>query len=290
MPDWIEAATRSICILLGLFVVTKLLGKKQLSKLSFFEYIIGITVGDIAGTLSMDPNLNLASGITSLVIWALIPILISLISLKSKKFRDLVEGSTTVFIKNGKVMEDNLKKERYTVDELLEQLRRKNVFQVADVEFATLETTGDLSVFLKREKQPLSVGDVMAFPPQIKEPQTVIMDGRILDEPLATMGLNRAWLKGELDKQGVTVENVFIAQVDSYGQVTIDIYDDKVQIPAPTEKQLLLASMKKVVADFELYALQTESDDAKAMYVQNAEKLNQLVDKLTPYLGKKSEM
>lgn len=286
MPDWIEAAVRSICILLGLFVVAKLLGKKQLSKLSFFEYIVGITVGDIAGTLSMDLNLDLASGITSLVIWALIPILISFISLKSKKFRDIVEGNSTVLIKNGKIMEDNLKKERYTIDELLEQLRRKNVFRVADVEFATLETTGDLSVFLKREKQPLAVGDIAPYPPQIKEPQTVIMDGRILDESLATMGLNRGWLKRELDKIGITPENVFLAQVDSYGQVTVDVYDDKIQIPQPVEKELLLASIKKTLADFELYALQTESHEAKEMYSRNAKKLNQLVEKLTPYLSK----
>ncbi|MCM3800533.1 DUF421 domain-containing protein, partial [Caldibacillus thermoamylovorans] len=78
------------------------------------------------------------------------------ISLKSKRFRDFTEGKPTVFIKDGKIMEDNLKKERYTTDELLELLRKKNVFQVADVEFAVLEATGDLSVLLKKENQPLT--------------------------------------------------------------------------------------------------------------------------------------
>jgi uncharacterized membrane protein YcaP (DUF421 family) len=138
MPGWMEIAVRSVSLIVGLFIITKLLGKKQLSKLSFFEYIAGITIGDIAGTLSMDLELNLINGITSILIWSLFPLLISVISLKSKTFRDFVEGNSTVFIKNGKIMEDNLKKEKYTADELLEQLRKKNVFRVADVEFATL--------------------------------------------------------------------------------------------------------------------------------------------------------
>jgi uncharacterized membrane protein YcaP (DUF421 family) len=284
MPAWLEVAIRSVSILIGLFIITKILGKKQLSKLSFFEYIVGITIGDIAGTMSMDRGINLTEGITSILIWALFPVFISYISLKSKKFRDFVEGNSTVFIKNGKVLEDNLKKEKYTLDELLEQLRKKNVFRVADVEFATLETNGDLSILLKRDKQPLAVGDVFPNPAPIKEPQTVIMDGKILDEPLATMGLNRGWLKEELDKQGAAIENVFLAQVDSYGQLTIDLYNDKIQVPKPQQKQLLLASIKKAQADFELFALQTEAKEASEMYAKNAHKLSEILNKVEPFL------
>jgi uncharacterized membrane protein YcaP (DUF421 family) len=284
MPAWLEAVIRSVCILIGLFIITKLLGKKQLSKLSFFEYIVGITIGDIAGSLSMDGGINLTEGITSILVWSFFPIAISHISLKSKKFRDFIEGNSTVFIKNGKILEDNLKKEKYTVDELFEQLRKKNIFRVADVEFATLETNGELSVLLKRDKQPLAVGDVFPNPAPIKEPQTVIMDGRILDEPLATIGLNRSWLKEELDKQGAAIENVFLAQVDSYGQLTIDLYNDKIQVPQPQQKPLLLAAIKKVQADFELFALQTEDAEARQMYGKNAEKLAEILNKVEPLL------
>ncbi len=119
------------------------------------------------------------------------------------------------------------------------------MFRVADVEFATLEANGDLSILLKRDKQPLTIGDVQKYVPEEKEPQTVIMDGEILDEPLATARLNRGWLKKQLDQMGVAVENVFLAQVDSYGQLTVDLYDDRIQVPEPRQKQLLLASMKK---------------------------------------------
>jgi uncharacterized membrane protein YcaP (DUF421 family) len=284
MPIWLEVAIRSVSILIGLFIITRILGKKQLSKLSFFEYIVGITVGDIAGTMSMDLGINLQEGITSILIWSLFPVILSYISLRSKKFRDFIEGNSTVFIKNGKILEDNLKREKYTIDELLEQLRKKDVFRLADVEFATLEPNGDLSVLLKREKQPLAVGDVFPNPPSEKEPQTVIMDGRILDEPLATMGLNRSWLKTELDKQGVAIENVFLAQVDSYGQLTVDLYNDKIQVQEPQEKKLLLAAIKKVQADFELFALETTAKEAQQMYTKNAEKLTEMLRKVEPLL------
>ncbi|WP_243292465.1 DUF421 domain-containing protein [Bacillus sp. FJAT-47783] len=284
MPEWVEVIIRSISLIVGLFIIAKLLGKKQLSKLSFFEYIVGITIGDIAGTLSMDAELNLANGIISILVWASIPIIISFISLKSPTFQQFIEGKPTVFIKNGKIMEDNLKKEKYPVTNLLEQLRKKDIFHVADVEFATLESTGDLSVLLKKEKQPVTIGDIEKYPISIKEPQNVILDGKIYDEALATLGLGRGWLKENLDKLGVAVENVFLGQVDSYGQLTVDLYDDKINVPAPSEKQLLLASLKKVEADFELYALQTEQKNAKQMYIENQGRLNDLIHRLTPYL------
>ncbi|ANB58495.1 hypothetical protein GFC29_3672 [Anoxybacillus sp. B7M1] len=284
MPIWLEASIRSASILIGLFIITRMLGKKQLSKLSFFEYIVGITVGDIAAAMSVDLSINLREGIPSILIWSLVPVAVSYISLKNKKFRNFVEGNSTVFIKNGKVLEDNLKKEKYTIDELMEQLRKKDVFRLADVEFAVLEPNGDLNVLLKREKQPLAVGDVFPNAPNEKEPQTVIMDGKILDEPLSTAGLNRRWLQMELEKQGVTLENVFIAQVDSYGQLTVDLYDDKIQIPEASEKQLLLAALKKVEADFEIFALETKAEEAKAMYQKNAEKIRNLLAKVEPLL------
>lgn len=284
MPEWVEVIIRSLAIIAGLFFISKLLGKKQLSKLSFFEYVVGITIGDIAGTLSMDTNLNLTNGIISIAIWVMIPVIISFISMKSPSFQQFIEGKPTVFIKNGKIMEENLKKEKYPLAALLEQLRKNNVHHASDVEFAILETTGELSILLKKEKQPITVGDIKSNVAPVKEPQTVIMDGKIMDEALSTTGLNRRWLKEKLDQLGVAVENVFLAQVDSYGQLTVDLYDDKVKVPEPVEKQLLLSSLKKVEADFELYALQTENTEAKNMYVKNRKKIAEMIKTLTPFL------
>jgi uncharacterized membrane protein YcaP (DUF421 family) len=284
MPEWLLIIVRSVSILIGLFFILKLLGKKQLSELSFFETIIGVTIGDIAGTLSMDLAVSFIHGLIAISIWATFPLLIDILAIKNKKFRDFAEGKSTVFIKNGTVMEDNMQKEKISGDELMEMLRRKSVFRVADVEFATFEPSGDLSVMLKKEYQPLTVGDLNPNPPQEKEPQVVIMDGEILDEPLSTLRLGRGWLKGELDKIGVTTENVFLAQVDTYGQLQVDLYDDKVQVPEPVETKLLFASMKKCQADFELFGLQTKNKTAKTMYEQHAANMDQLILKVGKYL------
>ncbi|WP_048883317.1 DUF421 domain-containing protein, partial [Bacillus sp. 445_BSPC] len=210
MPDWLDVFIRALLFLVILFLVTKLLGKKQLSQLSYFEYVVGITIGSIGAEVITGLERNISVGVIGIVTTAAISFLIGVISLKSKMVRDLVEGKGTVFIKDGKIMEDNLKKERYTTDELLELLRKKDAFQVSDVEFAVLEATGDLSVMLKKENQPLTAKDLNLVVASVKEPQTVIMDGEILDEPLATIGRSRSWLHTELEKLGVTIENVFL--------------------------------------------------------------------------------
>lgn len=284
MPEWLDIAVRSVLFVVVLFFMTKLVGKKQIAQLSFFEYVTGITIGSIAAESIMGLDGKIINGLIAIIIVAAIPLIVGLISLKSKKFRDFTEGKGTIFIKDGKVMEDNLKKERITADELLQLLRRKDVFQVSDVEFAVLEPTGDLSVMLKKENQPLTPKDLDMKVASIKEPQTVIMDGKILDEPLATIGYSRGWLKTELEKLGVTVENVYLGQVNSYGELTVDLFDDKLQVPSPQDRPMTLSTMKKCQADLELFALATEDKKAKQLYTKNSKKLQNAIDKVSHIL------
>ncbi|WP_064092284.1 DUF421 domain-containing protein [Rossellomorea aquimaris] len=225
MPEYLEVAFRSIFILLSLFCITKLLGKKQLSKLSFFEYITGITVGSLAGTLSMDLQLPLSEGLMSILIWFVFPFLFSYLSLKSIKFRRFAEGKPTVFIKDGELDDAALKKEKYSVDELLEQLRKKDVFRVSDVEFASLDTNGDLSVMLKKEKQPLVKEDVFQMLQIASPPQAVITDGEIDIEALKEVGFPKPWLMKEISNRHLTLDKIFLAQLDREGNLTFDLYN-----------------------------------------------------------------
>lgn len=231
MPEWLDITFRAVLFTAVLFLITKILGKKQLAQLSFFEYVAGITIGSIGAEVIMGLERSIVHGLIGLAVFTVVPFLTGFLSLKSRKFRSFFEGKGVVFIKEGKVMEENLRKERYTIDELSELLRQKSVFQMADVEFAVLEASGDLSVLLKKEQQPITPKMLGLKVEPAKEPQTVIMDGDILDEPLATMNLNRGWLKKELEKQGVTVQNVFLGQVDSSGKLTVDLYDDQQKVP-----------------------------------------------------------
>jgi uncharacterized membrane protein YcaP (DUF421 family) len=284
MPGWVFIIVRSVIFLLLLFLTTKLLGKKQISELSFFEYVAGITIGSIAGEVITGLESNMFHGGLAIVVFGLLTFMADYLSLKSKKFRDVVEGRGAVIIKDGKVLEDNLKKEKYTIDELSALLRQKNIFSIADVEFAVLEPRGNLSALLKKENRPLTPKDLQMKVPNEKEPQTVIMDGKILLESLRCAEKNPGWLQTELEKLGVTLDNVFLGQVNSYGELTVDLYDDKIKVPSPTQRPLLMAMLKKTHADLELFSLATDGQAAKEMYKKNADILQETITKLAPYL------
>jgi uncharacterized membrane protein YcaP (DUF421 family) len=284
MMQWVEIVLRCLGTFVVLYAFTRILGKKQISQLTFFEYILGITLGELAGFISTDLENHYLVGLTALCIWFLVPYSIELLTLKSLKLRQLLEGKPRVLIKEGKIMEDNLKKERLTADELMEQLRGKNVFRTADVEFAVMETNGDLSVLLKKDKQPLTPGDMGIKTVNEAEPQIVIIDGNIMDEGLADLGLSRGWLLAELEKIGVKLENVFLGQVDAYQQLYVDLYDDKIKVPYPQAKSLLMASLKKIQADLELFATSTRDAAAKAMYANNAQLMESIITRLSPMM------
>lgn len=285
MPGWIEIILRSFFILIVLFSLTKWLGKKQLSQLSFFEYVVGITIGSIAAEMSTGLEQSFMLGVLSLLVWTGVPYLVSIISIKNKKIRDFFEGKATIVIENGKILEENLEKEKYTIDDLLELLRKKNAFDLGGIEYAILEANGNLNVFLKKEYQPLTAKDIgLKLPPE-KPPQTVILEGKIMDEQLGMTGYNREWLQAELDKLQVSLDNVYVGQINAFGELTVDIYDDNVQVPKPQGRPVLLATLKKCQADLELFSLQTDSPSAKKMYQKHAEHLNGIIQKVKYLLG-----
>lgn len=284
MPDWIQIALRSLLTLSVLFVVVRILGKRQLSNLSYFDYISGIAIGTMAGFISFNTSVNWIYAFVAMMVWAGVVLGLSLLELKSKKLRGWLSGKGTVLIKDGKVMEDNLKKVRYSSDELLAQLRMRNAFSVADVEFAVLESSGEVSVLLKKEQQPITAKLLGMKIPTEHEPQTVIMDGKIMDEPLATAGRNRQWLHTELEQIGVSLHNVYLAQVNTYGELYVDLYDDKIQVQPPQPRPMLLATLKKCAADIELFHLSTDNPEAKALYKECMDKLNTMISDLKPYL------
>ncbi|MFC5650017.1 DUF421 domain-containing protein [Paenibacillus solisilvae] len=284
MPEWIEVALRTLVSIIVLFIMTKILGKRQISQLSLFEYITGITIGSLTAYISLDIESTWFLGIVSLLVWVACSYGIELLTLKSKKMRDLIDGKGTVLIKDGKVMEENLKKERLTADELLEQLRSRNVFRVADVEFALMESSGQVNVLLTREHKSLTPSHLGIQVSPEQEPQTVIMDGKMIDEPLATLGLTREWIKVELDKIAVLLEEVFLGQVDAYGQLTVDVYNDQISVPVPQKKAALYAVLKKCEADLESFGVTAKSKKSKRMYEDCVHQLETVIAELKPIL------
>jgi len=281
---WIEITYRTLIAVVGLFIFTKILGKRQVSQMSMFEYITGITIGNLIGYISLDTDRKWFHGLIAVSVWALVSLGIAMLQLKSKKIRDFIDGKGTVLIRSGKILEDNLKKERLTSDELMEQLRKKMAFKVADVEFAIMEPSGDINILLTKENQPLTPKHLGIKVAPEKESQIVIMDAKILDEPLAIIGLSRDWLNTELEKLGVDIENVFLGQVDSYGQLYVDLFDDQINVPLPQEKAMLFSTMKKCEADLMLFGLSTRNKKAKEMYEECAGQMERIIGDLEPVL------
>lgn len=286
MPDWINILIRSIFAFATLFLLAKLIGKRQISQLTYIEYIVGISIGDIAAFMATNIDGPIYHSLIALCIFVAIPVLLEFLSLKSKKLRDLVEGTPTLLVKDGKLLEDNLKKERVSVEDFMEQLRMKNVFRVADVEFALMETSGDISVLVKAENQPVTPKQLNLKVHPAEEPQTVIIDGVIMDEPLANLGQNRNWLNAELEKAGVALENVFLGQADKAGGLYLDLFDDKLLVPQPLEMPLTYVTLKKCQADLELYALATKNEAMKRIYTEQSRQLQQLIEDVTPLLNR----
>ncbi|MFZ5631559.1 MAG: DUF421 domain-containing protein [Bacillota bacterium] len=284
MPEWLNILVRST----GLFVLTLLLvrimGKRQTSRMTFFDLVTVIVIGVTAAAISLNLIENLAGGLIALAVWTMLPALIYVLSIKYKAVRDIIQGRETVLINHGKVLEDKLMEARFTPEDLLSQLRKKNVFNFADVEFAVLEPTGEVSVLLKKDKQPATAKTLNINVGQESVPQTVMLDGIIMDEPLAAMGLNRGWLHTELEKAGVAPENVFIAQADSTGQLYLDLFDDAVQVPKPKTRELVFSTLKKCQADCELYALGTKHPEAKEMYRRASVALSEVIKETEPLL------
>lgn len=285
MPQWVQIIIRTLIVVIVLFLLAKILGKRQLGKLSYFEYITGIAIGSMASFVSVEAKTNWHLGIISIAVWVGVVLGLEFLSLKSKIARDFIKGKGDVLIKDGKILEDNLTKTYFAADDLLEKLRAKNIFRFADVEFAVLEADGELNVLLKKENQPLTPKGLGIKVANEQEPQTVIIDGKIMDEPLATSGLSRGWLATELEKIGVSIENVFIGQVNSYGQLTADCFDDKLFLPEPREKARLLATLKKCEADIEKFGLSSNNEAAKKMYENCSKDLQEVISTMKPILS-----
>ncbi|EJW15795.1 hypothetical protein PAV_7c01700 [Paenibacillus alvei DSM 29] len=224
-------------------------------------------------------------GLVSLGVWVAVSFGIEILQLKSKPMRDWIDGKSTVLIKNGKILEDNLKKERLTTDELLLLLRKKDVFKVADVEFAMMESSGDVSVLLKNENMPFTPKHLGIKVAPEYEPQAVIMDGQVLEKPLATIGRDKKWLSEQLTALGVkAVQDVYLAQVDSFGELYVDLLNDQIKITVPQKRANTLATMKKCEADLELFCLATEDEKAKQMYWQCSRTMKHIIEKVRPLL------
>jgi len=219
---------RSVISFFVLLFLVRLMGKQQVAQLTFFDYVVGITIGSIASTLSVQVNENTLATLAGMGIWTILAILLGYLGIHNVWIRKVVDGEATVVIENGKILEENLKRIRIPTDELISELRTQGVFSMADVEFAMFEPGGKISVQKKSQKQPITPGD-LNLPTQYDGlPTALIMDGTVLDDALRSLNLTKAWLHHQLGKQNIhDVTVISLAQLDTKGNLYVDLIGDK---------------------------------------------------------------
>ena len=210
---------RSILIYIFVLVVMRLMGKREIGQLQPFELAIAIMIADLASIPMTDPGIPISNGIISILGLLLMHLIISIINMKSIKAREIICGRPTILIYRGKIDEKALKKERFTINELEERLRGNNVTSLGDVEYAILETSGQVTVIQKPEKRNTIPEDFNIFPEYEGIPYDLVIDGKIMDDNLNALGKNRKWLRQEVEKFKMKPEEALVVTYDGKGQM-----------------------------------------------------------------------
>ncbi len=229
MEESVVVIVRAIISFFTLLLYTRLLGKQQMGNLTYFDYINGITIGSMAGTLATDLSSKAWAHWLGLTVYVVIAFTIQAIDLKTRFFSKVVDGEPTVVMQNAKMLEQNLKKSKLTKDELMMLLRDKNIFDPTQVEFAIIEPNGNLSVLPKAEYQPATPKD-LNIPVQPAGLTTeLIMDGILLEQNLKQRKKDKQWLELQLKAHGIkNMKEVSFAAILPNGQLYVDTFEDHV--------------------------------------------------------------
>lgn len=235
MEDLLNICFRTILVLILLFFITKLLGKKQISQLNLFDYIIGITIGSIAADISLDLEKDLIAGIVSLFIYGVIACAIAKGTMKSISIRRFISGVPTIIMENGKIIESGLKKCKLDINDFLAEARTKGYFDLNEVDTAIMEINGSISFFPKEKDKPSSKSDVNAKLDNKGMPANVIIDSKVMENNLKAIGKDEKWLKHELKVLGYkNYDDILLATCDNNEKVII--YEKDI---SPTKNTIL---------------------------------------------------
>lgn len=205
-----------------LFILTKLMGNRQMSQLSMFDYIIGITIGSIAAEMATSLESDFLKPLIAMVVYALFSIGFSIITSKSLRLRRYLTGETLVLFEDGKLFRGNLKKAHLDLTEFLSQCRNSGYFNLADLQSAILEHNGKMSFLPKSQKRPVTPSDLNINTSLEKPLLNIILDGELLKDNLKFTGNNKTWLDKELHAQGIKkMEDVFLATCDCDNNLSV---------------------------------------------------------------------
>ena len=210
---------RAILLYIIVLIVMRLMGKREIGQLEPFELVISIMIADLASIPMTETGVPLTNGIIPIFGLLLMHLLISVLNMKSKMARKIICGKPSILIYRCRIDEKVLKKERFTINELQERLRGKEVFNIGDVEYAILETSGEISVIQKPNKRNTIPEDFNIMPEYEGISYDLVIDGEVLEENLKAIGKNYVWLQKQVKKFGIKPEQALVVTLDGKGQI-----------------------------------------------------------------------
>lgn len=211
--------TRTIILYLVLILVIRLMGKRQIGQMEPAEFVVTMLVANLASIPMQDGGIPLFSGVIPILTVLGVELVLSALNLKSSKVRRLLCGKPVILIENGNILQQNLRKTRITLDELSGHLREKDVLDIQAVQFAILETNGNLSVFPYPKERPASARDAGIRARQQYLPYTIISDGELMEENLLKAKKDSTWLRQVLEEKGASVKDTWLLTVDKSNHV-----------------------------------------------------------------------
>ena len=210
---------RAIVLYIIVLIVMRLMGKREIGQLQPFELAISIMIADLASIPMSDTGIPITNGIIPILGLLVMHLIISIINLKSIKAREVICGKPRILIYRGRIDEKALIKERFTINELQERLRNQNIVNLGDVEYAILETSGQVTVIEKPNKRQTIPEDFGIMPEYEGIPYDLVVDGKIMNKNLKAIGKNYTWLKKEVNKFNIEPEDALLVTFDGKGQI-----------------------------------------------------------------------
>lgn len=214
MIDLLDVIMRCLVSLVTLFLVTKMIGKKQVSQFSLFDYVIGISIGNFAAEMAINLDSSYLHGTVAVIVFGLVAYLVSYVTMKSLKIRKYIIGDPNVLIKDGKILYNSLKKSRFDINDLLEEARINGYFDLSDIDYALMEANGKISFLPKPESQNPTNKD---FKLKINKKGlciNLIVDGQIIEGALKDVNKTKTWLINEIKKKNQKLDNIMLATLD----------------------------------------------------------------------------
>ncbi len=211
---------RTVILYFAILISMRIMGKRQLGEMEISEFIVAALIADLAATPLQDIGIPLLNGLVPIIIMFCFEIIIAGLNMRSIKLRKLTYGRPEIIIRNGRIIREAMQKNRFTLDELMQELRAQGLTDTAQVEYAVLETNGQLSIILKSGDQPATASQMGVAGDDVSYAHIIINEGRILDNNLKLLGRDRRWLSNELKRQNFrSADEVYILTLSESGRV-----------------------------------------------------------------------